>query len=281
MDGLLSTKREIGKAGIREWQLDGQLLQPILCDIGHHCCQPGVSCFIINFRFWVVVYFVKKRWLTNAPNWLKRLLEKIKYFFLFAIYIRIFIEAQQMMLISSYAELLRSDTSSMNKRVSLIIALVQVSLTILFCILIFVTWISLISETKRRNTIQSKKRATTIENESIVNHKKHWTYLYMSEMFSGLSDKFKSKIFYFISCLRSVIITFLMVATENLYVLISCQWIVIVVVCLIMPLSRIHENIIEVQNELCFLLLLLLLIHFDSVEKWAYGFGLGEEKIFR
>ena len=223
-----------------------------------------------------MILLIRYCWTIKKDSWLAKFFNKIQSFFLFTVYIRLAIESQQMILISSFSEIKHADFSKTERIVSLSFALFHIIFACVLCFGIFYTWISLIFKSETQVSAKTLREMRALKAKS----NKSFRERYLGEIFTGLSSKFKSRSFYLVTSLRTLIMWLLVVATENLYVMIVIQVVFILVVIYIMPMEKVHLNIIEVQGECLFLALMLFLIYFDNMKTWANGFGLDEEELF-
>ena len=229
---------------------------------------------IITYRYLLISY------LYSFPinSKLMKLDEKIKRFFMFSIYIRLTLEAQQMMLISSFSEIKNINSYSSSKLTSVGVALAQIVFSCLFCCVIFYSWVSLIFKKPKKWRVRQKNRNQ--QNSVTSERPKRWNTTYMKELFNGLKPTFRARSFYLLIALRTLLVSFLIVVSGNLYVMITVQLVFILLVIWIRPMEKTHLNVIEVQGEVCTLCLMLSLIYFNDRKSWANGFGLGEEELF-
>jgi len=144
-------------------------------------------------------------------------------FFFFTVYIRIILEAQQVILISSFSELMNVKYTSTNRIVSSIVAILHIALSVLFSCFILFLWASLLFK-REKLQVKPKEQMTIKERlEKFKKPKPAFSETYLKEVFSGLKHNFKSKSYYLVSSSRTIGITALVVFTGNVYALLVMQ----------------------------------------------------------
>ena len=208
----------------------------------------------------------------------KQLDQKVKRFFMFSVYVRIAIEAQQMMLISSFSEIKNVNSFSSARIASLAIAISHIVFSSIFWLFVCYIWVSTLFGEPKQRKVRQKNRDQ--DSPSTYTTPLRWNQTYMKEVFRGLKPTFKARSFYFIVTLRTLLIIFLAVVVSNLYVIIAFQFLYILLVIFIRPMEKMHLNHIKLQGEMWTFVLLLILIYFDNRKTWKSGFGMGEEQYF-
>ena len=165
----------------------------------------------------------------------------------FGVYIRIIIELDQILLISSSYEIYQFDTSRPSKIISLIIAFVIYSACIAFLLFFFV----------------------------------HWQYYsmhesrYFDELYGGLKDKKIYKGYELYSLFRKfLLITFIIFLQEfHSQATITCmcltQFCFLSFLIYMRPYEKRQDNFIEILSESIYSILLIILVYYNQIGRWT------------
>ena len=171
---------------------------------------------------------------------------KLWEFFTFAIYIRIFIEAFQFMLLSCMSEISIFNTSSDAKMASLGIAF----LILIFCLAVFTLGVYQYKTQKHRC---------------------------LSEFESGLKDSKVCKLFTCFFLLRKIILVVWVIVSAGVYPMLIAilasiiELVYMVWLAITRPFKETQNNIIEILNEIIFTIVCAWLIIFDTESDWTQG----------
>lgn len=201
---------------------------------------------IIVQMFWVLHYWIYKNPIFDS--WYKKLFRFAHKKFLFAIYIRMFIEAFLKFLLSSMIEVNNFDISSGQKRNSLIFAGIVILLCILFFILCCVTlW-----------KMSNGKDCSTVD-----------------EFFSPNKQTFRSRLYiitYFLKRILIITIIWWFKFLEIKYRIITIALMQIAIsfyFVTTMPFLELKSNIIECIMEVYNTIILCSLWYFYTKERWS------------
>ena len=201
------------------------------------------SLFLFIHRSLVVKMKAKKR----CVNFLG----KIYQFFAFNFYVRMLLEANQFLMLSSFSELYEFDTSSSSKIVSLMFAFCG------FFICFGFISLSLINYIIHKNTDNMEK------------------YIPLKEFFSGLKSRGLSKLYSTLLLMRRALFVSLLIFGQSFSNIgLICPMIIIQIIYLsgltiVRPYKLVKDNIIEITNEWFYFLLIVLLSYFNSKDRWG------------
>ena len=181
------------------------------------------------------------------------ILNKLMIFLTFAIYIRILLDINQFVLVSSVSEIYLCNYSGIKRIISIVIA-----------ILILIGWIAIILITFYLVLIQTINKYQ----ESPDNRSK------FAQLFNGVSKNKKSRLYVVFVQIRRAIFVVLLVTVEPvssilvICILVGLQLIYLGVLIFIRPFELVKWNIIEITNEIYFLTMLASLFKYNSVTSW-------------
>ena len=187
----------------------------------------------------------------NKTKKCRRWLEKTYQFFAFSLYLRILLEANQFLLISSLSELHEWKASNQSKIISLIFAFIGAFVCLWFI------WLSVVNWVRHRNT------------ESMDN------YIPWKELFSGIKSTSWSKLYStFLLTRRCLFVVILIFGKSLSNFELICPMIVVQVfylgnLIIVRPYKQVKNNIIEITNESFYFLLVVLLSYFNTAARWA------------
>ena len=184
----------------------------------------------------------------RGSKWLRKFRDFIDNFLGFAIYIRLYIESFQYMLLSSICEINAMCTDSLEKIISLGFAFVVLAICMLGTLLVFLLiW---------KNSFKSLER--------------------FRETFIGLKDAELAKTYILMSMfLRKVIYIGIMISLVSMISTIYL-WIGIIVIeifitgylVFVRPYERLQDNLIELANQFIFIVLVCFLMFLNKPEHW-------------
>ena len=210
---------------------------------------------IVILALWIF-WFSKKcrgrvvngRW-TFVKKLLSKLVIKMNETLLFGYFIRSFLEMIQFSAISSIHEVLKFDASEVFSLISLIVALCYITtLIIIFGIMIYLALSSYIVEENEPNKL--------------------------GDFFEGMKMKRSFKFYAPMMIARRVIFVLLLVSLNSISsktligILSFLQLLYMIYVAYLRPYSEIKWNIIDIMNEVYFLLLLFTLIFLNEERDW-------------
>ena len=202
---------------------------------------------MIPFHLLVILFY--KLMFTGEPKgkwkwikiWTRKLINKLFFILTFGWYIRFILETNQYVLISSIYEIYRFNVSDYKRIISFSFAIFMLYLC--FGGFIFASWISLSSY-----------------DVSKENHSK------LGEIFSGLKMQKKWKFYISVLLFRRAIFVVLLIVLSSVqsWILISMLSLIelgyLIFIIIIRPFKSQKDNVIEITNELFFLVLLSSLI---------------------
>ena len=181
---------------------------------------------------------------------LKWLIEKWFVIMTFGYYIRLFMEMNQLMLISSIYEINRFDTTNMLRIVSLAVAFI----VLLICISIVLSAIYL---------------ALSLSPNEESKHSK------FEEFFSGIKERRSSRLYIIVLLFRRIIfvsVLICLISMTTIQIVIASLSIVQLVyvsyLIILRPYDSVKTNLIDIINELFFTWCIWWLVYFDSKSKW-------------
>ena len=180
------------------------------------------------------------------------ILNKLMIFLTFALYIRILLETNQFVLISSVSEIYIFNHLGIKRIISIVIA-----------ILILIGWITIILFTFYLVLTQAINKYQ----ESPDNRSK------FAQLFTGVSKNKKSRLYVVFVQLRRTIFVILLVTVEPvssilvISILVGLQLIYLWVLIFIRPFELTKWNIIEITNEIYFLTMLSSLFKYSINRK--------------
>ena len=205
--------------------------------------------FIAIHSLFLLIHRLLKSKVKSKKIWVK-FLEKTFQFFAFSLYIRVMLEANVFLLLSSFSELYHWDTSSLSKIISIYFAFTW-------------GWICF-----------------TIISLSLVNYSIHKdtqnidNYIPFKEFLTGVKETRMSRLYPTILLLRRFLFIGLLIFGQSLNSFeLICPMIIIqlaylVNLAIVRPYKKVRDNVIEVTNEWFYLVLISLLSHFNSKDRW-------------
>ena len=242
-----------------EYDLTNSMLDPLGFDYDSTIANTYPSFISIFFSIILYFFIILIRWflLKFRDSWnCAWFIKKLSYVFdkgfkmmTFGYFIRNGFELSQFILISSINEVYENNTSSSNRLISFIFAILMIILFLIFCMFAqYLIWISYKVEENRHNMFE--------------------------EFFIGLKKTKKSRIFIIALLLRKLIFIAHLIALVLfssklvISILTSFQVIYIWFVIYVRPYEEVKGNIIEIVNELYFTPLLFVLIFLNSIHDW-------------
>ena len=240
------------------FELTNSLLEPfgINSDSTIFNLYPIVLSLILIICIQLCIYIIGLflKWCWENANWIinffQRILAKILNFMTLGFYIRNILEIFQFILISATYELYKANVSSIERIFSFLIAIFMI--IVLLILSIFTFYLSLSSYK--------------------INERKHNK---LGEFFSGLKQQKKFKIYNPILLLRRgffviFLITLVSINSKIMICITSfVQLIYTIYLCFLRPLDEVKWNIIEIVNEVFFLLLFSSLAFLNEEPNWS------------
>ena len=188
-------------------------------------------------------------WCEERPTCIKYL-NKVYQLLTFTIYIRLILEANIFIMLTSLSEIKSWNTASASKIASLIIAIIWEILWIALLVLTFMHW------------IYNRK----LEN---IDH-----YMPLKAFFDGLKHQSKARLYSTVLLLRRVFLTtFLIIGSSisSIGIIIPMmiiQFVYLSLFIIVRPHSWVKDNVLEITNEVYYFVLIVLLVHFNSDSRW-------------
>ena len=182
-------------------------------------------------------------------SFIKWLIKKLFYFLTFGYYIRVILEMNQFILVLSFYEIHNFNISHPIKIVSLTIAITIFILWLMFISIVFLLSISSYQVTENEHNL-------------------------IGELFTGVKMSIKCKLYISVLLIRraSLIILLICLTMISWKLLIGLtsflQLGYLVYIIYVHPFKEVKWNIIEIINEIYFLLHLSFLIHFNTKDIW-------------
>ena len=186
-------------------------------------------------------------WLVKFVKWVT---EKLFNFLTFGYYIRVVLEMNQFLLICSVYEVYSFNASQLFRVISLVFAMLTFGAWIVTSVFMFYLSASLY-------TVDESK------------HNK------LGEFFNGLKMQRRFKLHAFMLMLRRIVFVTLLLTCNSVAsrlligVLAFIQLIYLAYVCFMRPFWQIKDNLIDIVNEIYFLLLLSALIYLNVESYWS------------
>ena len=222
----------------------------------------NILSFVISFLPIIILHlwwYVAVRWITNREArgrrkcWksiIKYLVNKLYFILTFGYYIRVMLESNQYLLVSTVNEFSLLNTSNKMRISSLFIAIL-ILISLLFTI-IFVMHLAL-----------------TVEKRTKYQHDK------FGEFFTGIKTQKTARLYIWALMLRRAVFIVLLITlvSKSSVFVIGVLWVIQLFYLNYMihlrPLESTKSNLIEIVNELYFVWMLGWLLHFDSKELWT------------
>ena len=172
-------------------------------------------------------------------------------FFVFSIYVRIFIEVSMFVVLTSTSEIKEWKTTTTSNIISLIIAIIWILFCIAFIFLSFLFWM--------------KYKNKEINDE----------YMPLKEFFNGIKNRSNARIYSTIFLFRRTLYVSFLIFGNSLsnigliIPLIVFQIVYLAAIIFTRPFNETKNNIIEIVNEWFYLLLVSLLLYFNSIDRWS------------
>ena len=180
-------------------------------------------------------------------------LQKLMELFTFALYIRIILQSNQFILIAWVSEMYQFNFNETKRKISIIIAFL---IFIAWMVLIVITILFIFSQEANKLSESQDKRSK------------------FANLFDGLSPNKKSRLFAWLIQIRRAIFVILLIILGPkssiivISLLVGLQLIYLLLLAAIRPYEVLIWNIIEMTNELYFLVLLAFLLKFNTAADW-------------
>ena len=240
--------------------LDFEVYSGYVNDIGVQSASTFVNhILVILLLIMIVIWHSLLAWMQKITEskkkkkWYNKLLNKIIDALTFGVYIRIFIESFQIMLISSLYEIKHFRTKNALYIISLVYAFIVLMLSVGLLLLMLTEWL----RSKTPRTFQKQK--------------------YFKELFNGVKPQWFSRSFTLFNFWRRTLlilwVTFLtMNKGLNIGMFVGIQVLYFILIVVMRPLERVVDNIVEVFNEMWFSILWLGLTYLNSEDDWTKDF---------
>ena len=214
---------------------------------------------LLRFQFyfnWETLVLAKESklnfwsYLLSCIHWF---LQKLMELFTFALYIRIILESNQFILIAWVSEMYQFNFNETKRKFSIIIAF-----------LILIAWIALIVITILFTLSNSANKLSESQDKRSK----------FANLFDGLSPNKKSRMFAWLLQIRRAIFVILLIILgpkSSIIVisfLVGLQLIYLLFLASIRPYEVLIWNIIEMTNELYFLVILAFLLKYNTAADW-------------
>ena len=181
------------------------------------------------------------------------ILQKLMVFFTFALYIRVILETNQFILVSWVSEIYHLNFSETKRIISFI-----------FAFLVLIAWIVVIVITI---LLTLSKNAYQLPESQDKRSK-------FDHLFNGVTLNKKSRLFVWLLQIRRVVFVILLIilgpksSIIAISLLVGFQLIYFVLLVGIRPYQEVNWNIIEIMNELYFLVILASLLKYNTADDW-------------
>ena len=212
---------------------------------------------ILHFWIFLAQKLLAKESKSNCWNYvllcIHWFLQKKMVLFTFALYIRIILETNQFILITWVSEIYQFNFNETKRIISIIIAF-----------LILIAWMAVIVITI----------LFTLSNDAYKISKPQDKRGKFVQLFDGISLNKKSRLFVWLLLIRRAIFVILLItigqksSTIVISVLVGLQLIYLVLLIVIRPYIVIVWNVIEIKNEFYFLVMLALLLKYNTGANW-------------
>ena len=171
--------------------------------------------------------------------------------FAFTIYLRLVLESNQFILLSSFSELKTWHTTGTARIVSLWLAFAAAGIWVSLIAVSFVHWLS----------------HRQLEN---TDH-----YMPLKELFGGLKDHSKPRLYSTLLLTRRCFLVAFLVAASSLTSLaivvpmLVVQTVYVSLMTALRPYKSTKDNLLEVINEVYYFVMIAMLVHYNSDTKWS------------
>ena len=199
--------------------------------------------------FYLGIYKWLKRKRMKNQKWIK-LIEWIYQLFAYTIYLRLILEANQFIMLSSFSELRSWDTSNASKIVSLWIAFIGTLLWISLIILSFLFWL----------------RNKHLEN---IDH-----YMPLKVFFCNLKIDDRSRLYSTVLLARrALLVIYLIMGSSIISIglvvpIMVLQIVYLILILYVRPYKSNTDNALEITNEFFYFIMIALLCYFNEESKW-------------
>ena len=179
-----------------------------------------------------------------------RIWNKLYQLFVFSIFIRLFMETSQFMMISSIYQIYSWNLSDFKHLLSFVLSIIWVIIITMIIILSFWNW---------------RKR---MERYDENNH------YYLKEFLSSIKDHPWARIYSTLLMTRRLLLVYLLILGNGLlsiYLVSAMIWIQVVYLSLMLilrPFKEFKDNLIIVLNDVYYLVLISILAYFNDPERW-------------
>ena len=186
-------------------------------------------------------------------SWIHWFLQKLMELFTFALYIRIILQSNQFILIAWVSEIYQFNFNETKRKISIITAFL---ILIAWMALIVITILFIFSQDANKLSESQDKRSK------------------FAHLFNGLSLNKKSRLFAWLIQIRRAIFVFLLIILGPkssiivISLLVGLQLIYLLLLAAIRPYEVLIWNIIEMTNELYFLVILAFLLKYNTAADW-------------
>ena len=213
----------------------------------------SLICFLMIFIVIHSVFLVINKNIQHRTNWnMCSKWMKISYqFFTFTFYIRIFLEASQFLMLSSFSEIYQFNVSSLSNIISILFAIIGSMLWL------WLVWISFIGWLKQKDVEDMDK------------------YFPLKEFFNGIKNGKVAKLYSMLLLWRRFVFVALLIFGGSLSnIALICPMIIVQIAYLtnliiVRPYKQVKNNVIEIVNEWFYFLLVTLLSYFNTSERWS------------
>ena len=209
-------------------------------------------CILLIIGLIQVLFTLISKWFKKANSIIaKKWLASAHQFFNYSIYIRLFIEVNQFMLLSCTSEIKGLNTSSLSSIISLLISFVFAFICVCFLFISFLSW---------------------TKYEVSENLPENYPF---KEFFNGIALKSSAKLYSTIFLLRRMTLVGLLIfgsSLSNIYLIVPmivCQTVYLIVVVAIRPFKEVKNNIIEILNEWFYFTLVSMLAFYNEISRWS------------
>lgn len=214
----------------------------------------GFLMIVLIFLALHPIILLLKKWIdfNNTKKWsLNFVLIKIVDLFTFIIYVRVFLEAYQILLITSLSELVRADFTGIVSVASFVSSLVILAFWLTLCFFSFYMFFS-----------------TQKSFDSDIYYK-------LGEFLAGIKNNKYCRLYSFISLIRRTLMVSWLIIFNYLesfilsYGLLGIQIIYFCIIIILRPFDRVENNLIEIINEIILMIMISFLVIFNMESEWT------------
>ena len=212
----------------------------------------NIFCLVVSILIKIQIHLWAKLQDKKVFRIIKLIIYKLFVYLSFGFYLRLWMETNQYMLMSSISEMHQFNNFNLSRILSFIFSLCLLVIWANF--IIFVCYFALYFENLKFKKLNM-----------------------FGELFNGIKDNLKSRLYVVALLLRRAVFVLLLILLSSvspkfvISFLSGVQWVYCILIVLIRPYELAMANFIEIINEVYFACLFGSLFFFDLEDKWSNG----------